>query len=183
MNFWLKNGHLWPNIGFFGPLAFLVILGQIFDFLVHIGAIPDQKAMRTGCLVNFLICEYKYFCSLAKKIRILAKKRPNLTQNMHFCSIWAWYWPFWSILVLCPIKKTMRMRCLGGYLICGYQNFCSVPKWLGCLARKRPFLPQNMLPWAVTYRPYRFIWCPVGWLFGGCGVRAVSCKTSIYSMY
>ena len=32
----------------------------------------------------------------------------------------------------------MRTRCPDGFLICGYQNFCSLLKWYGCLA-------QNML--------------------------------------
>ena len=31
-----------------------------------------------------------------------------------------------------------------------------------------------------TYRPYRLIWCPVGWLVGGCGAWAVSRKTPVY---
>ena len=81
------------------------------------------------------------------------------------------------------ISLLTDFRCLlrtNGFSACGYQNFCSHPKWLGCLARKRPFLPQIMLPWAaVTYRPYRFIWCPVGWLVGRCGAWAVSRKTFI----
>ena len=47
-----------------------------------------------------------------------------------------------------PTNKTMGTRCLSGSLICVYQNFCSFPKWLGCLAQKWPFLPQNMLSWA-----------------------------------
>ena len=32
-------------------------------------------------------------------------------------------------------------------------------------------------------RPCRLIWCPVGGLIGGCGARAVSCKTPIYFIY
>ena len=47
-------------------------------------------------------------------------------------------------------QKTMQRKCLGGFLIGGYQNFCPLPKQLGCLARKQPFLPQNMLSWAHT---------------------------------
>ena len=30
-----------------------------------------------------------------------------------------------------------------------------------------------------TYRPCRLIWCPAGWLVGGCGAWAVSRKTPI----
>ena len=31
-----------------------------------------------------------------------------------------------------------------------------------------------------TYRPCRLIWCPVGWLVGGCGAQAVSRTTPFY---
>ena len=73
-----------------------------------------------------------------------------------------------------PDKKTKQTRCLGGFLISGYQNFCSLPKWLGYLAQKRPFLPQNMLycHWAHLSLAGLLIWCPSGWLVGGCGRRA-----------
>ena len=49
-----------------GKLAFLVIFGQIFTFLVYFGAKPDQKAKGKRCLVGFLICGYQNFCSLPK---------------------------------------------------------------------------------------------------------------------
>ena len=31
-----------------------------------------------------------------------------------------------------------------------------------------------------TYRPCQLVWCPVGWLVGGCGARAVSRRIPIY---
>ena len=99
--------------------------------------------------------------------------RTNLAKNWHFWSLCAKDLPFWSILKLFPTKETVRTRCLGGFLICGYRNFCSLPKELGRLAQKQPFLSQNMLS-------CRLIWCPVCWLVGGCGSRAVSCRTPIY---
>ena len=43
-------GHLGPNIGLSDP----------FD------AMPDQKTMRTRCLIGFLIFGYQNFCSLLK---------------------------------------------------------------------------------------------------------------------
>ena len=35
----------------------------------------------------------------------------------------------------------------------------------------------------IFARPCRLIWCPVGWLVGSCGARAVSRKTPIYFIY
>ena len=41
-----------PNTANYGQkLAFLVILGQIFGFLVHVGSMPDQKTKGTSRLV------------------------------------------------------------------------------------------------------------------------------------
>ena len=39
LNFWLKNGHIWPNIGFFGP----------FD------PMPLKKEMWTSCPGGFSV--------------------------------------------------------------------------------------------------------------------------------
>ena len=58
-----------PKTSQFGQtLAFLIILAQIFYFMVHFGALPDHKTMGTRCLVGSLICEYQNFCSLSKKL-------------------------------------------------------------------------------------------------------------------
>ena len=47
------------------------------------------------------------------------------------------------------------------------------------LAQTRPNFAQNMFSW-TQIGLCRLIWCPVGWLVGGCGARAVSCKIPIY---
>ena len=39
--------------------------------------------------------------------------------------------------------STMGTRCLDGFLIYGYQNFCSLPKLLEWLAQKLPYLPPK----------------------------------------
>ena len=39
-------------------------------------------------------------------------------------------------------RKTMRTRCQGGFLLGGYQNFCSLPQKLGCVTQKRQFCPK-----------------------------------------
>ena len=57
-----KNGQLWPK------MAILVILGQIFAFMVYFDGMNDQKTMGTRCPVGFLICEYQNFCPLSKKL-------------------------------------------------------------------------------------------------------------------
>ena len=48
------------------------------------------------------------------------------------------------------------------------------------LPKKRPNLAQNWLFWSIWAMPCRLIQCPVGGSVGGCGARAVSCKTPIY---
>merc|ERR1712173_327105 len=77
-----QNWHFGPNIGIFGPLDIM----------------PDQKTMRTSCQSGFLLCWYQNFYLLPQKLGILAQKRPNLVQNMHFWSFWAKYCHFLHIL-------------------------------------------------------------------------------------
>ena len=52
------------------------------------------------------------------KIRILA-------QNWHFGHFGS---NFFDPIGAMPTYATMRMRCLGGFLICGYQKFCFLPE-------------------------------------------------------
>ena len=42
--------------------------------------------------------------------------------------------------------------------------------------------PKIGILWSIWARPCRLLWCPVGGSFGGCGARAVSRKTPIYSI-
>ena len=65
---YLRNQDFWPKNG---------QICQIFAFLVHFGAMPDQKTMRMRCLDSFLIYGYQKFYFLSQKIRILAQKWPN----------------------------------------------------------------------------------------------------------
>ena len=73
---------------------------------------------------------------------VYAQKWPNLAQNKHFGHFGpniGLSGPFGAM----PDQKTMQMRCLSGFLICGYQNFAPFKK-LGYLAQKRPLLlPKN----------------------------------------
>ena len=52
----------------------------------------------------------------------------------------------------------------------------------GIFAQKQPNLAQIWHLWSIWARPCRLIQCPVGGSVGGCGARAVSCKTPIYFM-
>ena len=47
---------------------------------------------------------------------------------------------------------------------------------------KKDFLPKNDPIWPKIgiFVHCWLIWCPVGGMVGGCGARAVSCKTPIY---
>ena len=44
-------------------------------------------------------------------------------------------------------------------------------------------MAQNWLFWSFWARPCRLIWGPVSGLVGGCGARAVYCKTPIYFIH
>ena len=54
---------------------------------------------------------------------ILARKRPNLAQTWHFWLNIVIFGPF----DLMPDQKTMWTSCLGGFLLCWYQNFYLLP--------------------------------------------------------
>ena len=74
------------------------------------------------------------------KIRILGPKTtPNYIFG-HYRTNIGLIGPFGPM----PNQKTMRTRCLCGFLLCGYQHFNSIPQKLGSLAQKRPILTQNM---------------------------------------
>ena len=59
-----------------------------------------------------------------------------------------------------PDQKTMRTSCLGGFLLCWYQNFFLLPWKLGFLAQKRPNSSQKMHLFS-TYRSCWLFCCPV----------------------
>ena len=67
-----------------------------------------------------------------------------------------------------PDQKTIQTSCLGGYLIYGCQNICSLSKELGCLAQNGHF--------GLKIYIFGHFWANIGlalgWLFVGCGARA-----------
>ena len=112
-----------------------------------------------------------------QNIRTMPQKRPNLAKNMHFWSFWSKYWNFWRISSHAWPKY----------------NANKVPRWFyryGLSPVKNSFFAlklhnfaQNWKFWSFWASPGRLIWCPVGWLVGGCGAWAVSRTTPIYFMY
>ena len=78
MNFWLKNGHIWPNIGFFGP----------FD------PMPLKKEMWTSCPGGFSVMWVQKLLLPPVRIRIFGLKTAKFGPKLAF---WAKYRHFWPI--------------------------------------------------------------------------------------
>ena len=74
-----------------------------------------------------------------------------------------------------PDQKTMQTRCLGGFLIFGYQNFCSLPKLFGFWAQIWHFWPNICIFGQILAFLARLMPC---WLV--VVARTVSRKTPIY---
>ena len=69
----------------------------------------------------------------------------------------------------------MRTRCLSAFLIC-VQQLLLPYKIIRMFGPKTAILVPKYA-FLGTYRPCRLIWCPDGWLVGGCCARAVSHRT------
>ena len=145
-----KTWLFWPNIGFLGP----------------VDPMPNQKSMRTRCLGGFSV-------TWVPKL-LLPPVRLVFGQIWPKVGIFGHFWPNVGIFgPFCPMpdQKTIRTRCLGVFSV------MRVPKLLLSPVKN---LAQNWYFWSFWARPGWLIWFPVGGLVGGCGARAVSCKTPIY---
>ena len=76
-----------------------------------------------------------------------------------------------------PDQKTKRTRCLGVFSVMWAPIVLLSPVKIRMFC---PNLAQNWHFWSIWARPCRLIQCPAGGSVGGCGARAVSCKTPIY---
>ena len=119
----------WPKTGIFG---------QISAFLDHLISWPTKRRCKQGAITW-----------VTKLLLPLIKIRNFDPTTAQFGQKLAVFGPFGPT----PEEKTMRARCVGGLSLCGYQNFC--------------FLPKS-----------RFLV-----LIFGCGAQAVSPKTPIYFKY
>merc|ERR1712218_270984 len=113
------NWHFGPNIGIFGP----------FDLM------PDQKTMQTSCRSGFLLCWYQNFYFLPYKLGFLAKKWPNLVQNLHFWSFWAKYCHLLHILSNARPKSNVNK--VPRLVFCYVGN-----KTFDFSSKKKDFLPK-----------------------------------------
>merc|ERR1711872_226308 len=119
-----QNWHFGPNIGIFGPLDLM----------------RDQKTMRTSCQSGFLLCWYQNFYLLPYKLGFLAKKRPNLVQNLHFWSFWAKYCHFLHILSNTRPKTNVNKVLGWVFRYVGNKTF-------DFSSKKKDLLPKNDQIW------------------------------------
>ena len=111
------------------------------------------------------------------KIKIFGTKMAKFGPNYAFLVILGRILAFLAHLVPCPTKNNAK----------------KVPSWFCVMWMQKILLPpvkmRNFGPKTAkfcpkyaflgTYKPCWLIWCPVGWLVGGCCARAVSRKTPI----
>merc|ERR1712115_747256 len=138
-------------MGSFVPSTKIAIIKQKIDFWPQISKFWGQKSTFSPLAANLsptdqcfqhkkgvsLESRYegtKIFTPCPQEIGFWAQKRPNLAKNWQFWPNIGIFGPF----DLMPDQKTMRTSCLGGFLLCWYQNFHLLPKKLGFLAQKWP---------------------------------------------
>ena len=98
--------------------AFLVILGQILAFLAHLMPCPNKKTTQTRCLGIFWYMGTKTFATFPKN-KDFKPKKDQFGPKLHFSPYNVFNFRFGALLD----QKSMQARCLGSFLICGYQNF------------------------------------------------------------
>ena len=97
-----KNWILGPKTAKFGPkLAFWAKYRHFCP--IWSKAWPKNDANKLSRWFSVMLVPKLLLTPV--KIRILAQKRPNLPQNMHFWLLWAKEWPFWSIWCYARSKK------------------------------------------------------------------------------
>ena len=89
MNFWLKNGHIWPNIGFFGP----------FD------PMPLKKEMWTSCPGGFSLMWVQKLLLPPVRIGIFGLKTAKFGPKLAFLVILGQIFVFLAHFVPCLTEK------------------------------------------------------------------------------
>ena len=111
MDFWCQISKFWGQNSIFSSLAAnWSLTNQFFSTKKVSHWFPDMRVP-------------KVILPSPQKIGFLAQKRPNLAQNWHFRPNIGIFGPF----DLLPDQKTKRTSCLGGFLLCWYQNFYLLP--------------------------------------------------------
>ena len=146
-------------------VVLLAYLGHIFD-----GLVGQCFPHKSGVLLATRYEGTKSFALSSKKIVFWPENgqiRPKICIFGHF-------WHF----LLCSTKN----------------NENEVPRWFSDMWVPKLLLPPKIIriygpkttifapkyAFLGTYRPCRLIWCPLGWLVGGCGAWVVSRRTCIY---
>ena len=112
----------------------------------------DQKTMQTRCQGGFSIMWVPKLFLFLVKIKIFGPKMAFLAKYQHFWSIWFHARP-----------KTMQTRCLGGFSVTWVPKLLLPPAKIRIFGKKKKAKFAPIYAFLGTYRPCRFIWCPVGW--------------------
>ena len=109
----------------------------------------------------------------------MAKKRPNLVQNLHFWSFWAKYCHFLHILSN-DRPKTMCTRCLGEFSVMWVTKLLIFPVEIRIFCPKTTKFGPKLAFLVNLGQAMQAYSMPCCGSVGGCGARAVSRKTPIY---
>ena len=120
--FWPKNGPIWPKSVIFGHFEPNIGLSCAFD------AMPNQKNSLNKVPRWFFDIWIPKLLIPPPKIRTFGLQNgqilPKICTFGYFGPNIGLSGPFDAM----PDHKIMRTRCLGGFLIYWYQNFCFLPK-------------------------------------------------------
>ena len=101
-----QKWHFWPNIGIYGPF----------------GPMPVQRTMRTRCLGGFPVVWVSKVLLPPVKVRMFDPKKAKFCPKKALLVIFGQILAYFAHLVQCPTNKSMRAKCISGFLICLYQN-------------------------------------------------------------
>ena len=88
MDFWPKNGQIWPKTDIFGKIA---------AFFGPFDQIPDQKTKQTRCLDGFSVLCIPKLLLTPINIRFFGPKTANFGPIYAFVVILEYTWNIWNI--------------------------------------------------------------------------------------
>ena len=144
-----QNWHFRQNMGIFGPFDIMPdqkimptsCLGGFFVIWVPkllltpikirifgpFRPMPDQKTIWTSYPGGFSVMWVPKLLLTPIRTRVFGPKPAKFGPKYAFLVILGQIMAFLIHLVLCPTIEIIRTRCVGGFLICGYQNFYLLP--------------------------------------------------------